>query len=146
MTPTTVAWLRRAGRYIGRRGAALMVFAWADLAIAYGLLDPGQRPTGRGAVSYVAIRDVLPFWVWGLLWLAAAVACFAAVAARPLQAAGFAATALIMILWAAGFAVAAIGYHAPRAWVGAVTWAVIAAFVFLVGGWPEPAERPRSPR
>jgi hypothetical protein len=143
--PSAPRWFDRFTRHVGRRGASLLVFAFVDLAIGYSLLDPGQRPGPAAAMNYAVIRAVLPFAAWGGIWFAAGAACLLGAFWTSARSSGFSVTAGVMILWAAGFAVAAISYDAPRAWVAAAIWAVIAAFVFLIGGWPEPNEPYRRP-
>jgi hypothetical protein len=122
---------------VGRRGAALLAFAFIDLVIAYGLFDPVLRVQTAQVPAYRAISRLAPLQVWAWLWLAVGVACAAQAFMRDDRYAYTAAIG-VKVVWAAGFAAAWLAYGVPRAWLGAATWAVFACLVLTCAGWREP--------
>ena len=125
-------------RRVGRRGAALLTFAFIDLVIGYSLLDPAAQPrTPTALQSYGAMLALAPFPIWGWLWIAVGVLCGAqAFWVRDIV--GFTAAIAIKVVWAILFAASWLLYDAPRGFMGAATWLVIAAFVAIIAGWAEP--------
>jgi hypothetical protein len=121
---------------IGRRGAALLAFAFIDLVIGWLLLDPQSRLIP----SYRAVFAVAPPVVWALLWIGAGLIVGVHAFLR-VDKFGFAAAILIKLLWALGLMASWLAYHAPRGWVGAATWVVLAGLVLIIAGWPEPPRR-----
>jgi hypothetical protein len=130
-------WLRQR---VGRRGAALLVFAFIDVVIGWSLIDASGQAQAAALPTYRAFREVAPLAAWGWLWLAVAAMC-AVWAFRRHDAPGFAAAIAVKLVWAAGFLVSWVAWDAPRAWLGATTWGVIAALVYLISGWPEVEDR-----
>lgn len=131
--PAPLAWLRRT---VGRRGAALLAFAFIDLVLGWSLLDATGHAQAEALPAYRAIREAAPLAVWGWAWLASAAACVIW-AFRREDWPAFAAAVGIKLVWASGFLASWVVWDAPRGWLGAVTWGVIAALVFLISGWPE---------
>jgi hypothetical protein len=148
----TLPWWRHRAvllrRRVGRRGAALLVFAFIDLTIGWSLVEPESRAQAQSLPSYQAMLAVAPFAVWGWLWITVGLVCAAQAPAR-FDRVGYGAAIGIKVVWAGCFLASWLIYAAPRAWLGAATWAVVAALVFLVAGWPEPpttgGEKARSP-
>jgi hypothetical protein len=125
---------------VGRRGAALLAFAFLDGVVGWSLLDSQGQVQVRAAPAYRVIVGVAPLPVWAWLWLA--VGALAAVQAfTRFGRLGYTATMGIKVLWALGFAGSALAYRAPRAWLAAATWAVFAALVAVCSGWQEPGAR-----
>lgn len=134
--------LRALRRRIGRRGAALLAWAFVDAVIGYSLLDPASRPRGQLALtSYRAILSVAPFRVWGWLWISVAVICLVGAFGGRWDAYAFGAAIGIKLVWAGGLLTGWAAYHAYRGWVAAATWLVLAALVSVIAGWPEPRRR-----
>jgi hypothetical protein len=133
----TVARLCRLRRRIGRRGAALLVFAFIDLVIGWSLLDGTAQAQARAVPAYAAMLAVAPFVVWGVAWVTVGAVCVVQAFAR-FDRVGYGAAIGIKVVWAGCFLASFLFFEAPRAWLGAATWAVLASLVYLVSGWPEP--------
>lgn len=133
-------WRCRAARLryrIGRRGAALLVFAFVDVIIGWSLIDPSTQAQTAALPVYRATVEVAPLSVWGWTWIAVAAVCVAGAVARSDWFA-FAAAIGIKLVWAGCFIASWLVFGAPRGWLGAATWGVVAALVYLISGWPEP--------
>lgn len=128
---------RRILRRVGRRGAALLVFAFIDVVIGWSLVDPSTRKETAALPTYAAVQQAAPLPVWGALWLAVAVVC-TVYAFRWRDAPAYACAIAIKLVWAGGFLGSWAFYGAYRGWLGAATWGVVAALVYLISGWPEP--------
>lgn len=142
-------WLARPTRLrhrIGRRGSALLVFAFVDLIIGWSLIDPTGQAQARALASYRGMMAVCPLPVWGGLWILVGLVCAVSAFARR-DAAGYFAAIGIKVVWAGCFAASWLIWEAPRGWLGAVTWCAFAALVYLIAGWPEPlpAKEPVDP-
>jgi DMSO reductase anchor subunit len=131
--PATRRILRRAGR----RGAALLVFAFIDVVLGWSLVDPSTRKQTAALPMYAAIQKAAPLPVWGALWLAVAAVCVV-FAFRRRDAPAYACAVGIKLVWAVGFLASWAFYGAARSWLAAATWGVVAALVYLISGWPEP--------
>lgn len=129
--------VRPVRRRVGRRGAALLVFAAIDYVIGWSLLDAELRAQTQAVPVYRALLDVAPLAVWGWLWLTVAVACTAQAAMRN-DAVAYALATGIKAVWAGGMLVSWVFFHAARGWLSASLWGVIAALVVVINGWPEP--------
>jgi len=136
--PARATTLGRLRRRVGRRGAALLVFAFIDYVIGWSLLDPELRAQTEVVPVYRALRDIAPLVVWGWLWLAVAVTCTVQAAART-DVWAYASAIGIKTVWSGGLAYSWVIFHAARGWVLASVWAVIAALLVVINGWPEPA-------
>lgn len=121
---------------LGRRGVALLAFAYLDIIIGYSLLDPVVRQQTEAIPSYRVIVAIAPLLVWAVIWLVAGAAC-ALTAFMPHDKWGFAATSGVMMVWAFGIASAWIAYDAYRGWLAAATWFVLALLVLDISGWRE---------
>jgi uncharacterized membrane protein YedE/YeeE len=104
--------LRRLCRRIGRRGAALLFFAFLDLVYGLSLLNPPA--TARPSPTLVFIAHVMPLAVWGGLWTAVGLVCLTG-------------------WWIAGL---------ERGWLAAAIWLAMAAWVMIIASWAEPMEVP----
>jgi hypothetical protein len=125
----------RLARRIGRRGTTLLVFAVIDAIIGWSLLDPSVQPARVPA--YRVTAAVAPFAVWGWLWIAVGLTCLGYAFVRT-DRAGFAAAVSVKLVWSSCFFATSLFYGVPRAWLGGVTWGLVAALVFVISGWPEP--------
>lgn len=121
--------LRRATARAGRRGAFLAFLAVLDAAYGYSLL-----------ATPVALRGhlglLLPWAVWGGLWLAAAAVCASGVFAHR-DRIQYAFAAAFKTAWAVLWAYLWLAQHVPLGWVSVVVWLVFAGAVLVVAGWPE---------
>lgn len=137
----TLPWWRatpgRLRRRIGRRGAALLVFAFIDVVLGWSLIDPTTQAQTAALPVYRATVEVAPLTVWGCLWILVGLACMAQAPAR-FDGIGFGVAIGIKVVWAGCFVASWLVFDAPRGWLGAATWAVIAALVYLIARWPEP--------
>lgn len=124
-------------RQTGRRGAALLVFAFVDFALAWSLIDPANAAVTAAQPSYRAMAEVAPLAFWGWVWVAVGFVCLAAALARD-DRFGFGVAIGIKVVWSGCFVASWLAYDVPRAWVGAALWGVVAALVYLIAGWPEP--------
>lgn len=137
----TFPWWRcravRLRRRVGRRGAALLVFSFIDIVLGWSLIDSTTQAQAAALPAYRAAVEVAPLAVWGWFWIAVAAACAAGAVARADWWA-FAAAIGIKLVWAGSFLASWLAFGAARGWLGAATWGVVAALVFIVSGWPEP--------
>ncbi|MFG2001672.1 PAS domain-containing protein [Spirillospora sp. NPDC048911] len=120
---------------IGRRGAALLVFAFIDLV--YGLSMISSSPDIRGVAIYKFAATMMPLAAWGILWTAIGMCCLVSAFLRR-DSAGFAAAIGIKVGWAL---LALIGWgtgEVPRGYVSVSIWAVFAGLVGVIASWPEP--------
>jgi hypothetical protein len=134
----------RLAQRVGRRGAALMIFAFIDLVIGWSLAGTATRAQASALPTYRAHVEILPLIAWGWLWIAVGAVCLVH-AFRVSDRFGFAAAIGIKLVWAAGFLGSWLLYDAPRGWLGAATWVVFAALVHLISGWPEVTSRIELP-
>lgn len=130
---------KRIQQRLGRRGAALLAFAFVDLVIGWSLTDAQAQAQAKAVPAYRVIADVMSFEAWGWLWIAVGVICTVSAFCKN-DFVGFTAAIGVKVMWAAGLAGAWIVYDVPRAWLGAATWIVLAALVLLISGWDEPRE------
>lgn len=128
---------------VGRRGQALLVFGFVDFVIAYSLIDPRVRTETAALPTYRAMLEVLPAAAWGWLWATVGVICVIQAFARK-DAFGFGAAIGIKVVWTAGFLASWLIWDAPRSWIGAAMWAIVARLVGLIAGWPEALESRRQ--
>jgi hypothetical protein len=131
-------------RRIGRRGAALLAFAFVDFVLAWSLVDPQAKLLTAQVPTYRAHFEIAPIEFWGIAWALVGLSCVVHAFLSRDQV-GFAAAIGIKLVWAVAFVGSWVIYDVPRGWLGAATWAVVAALVGVISGWPEPTRRP-SPR
>lgn len=138
------AWARPVRQRIGRRGAALLAFAFIDYVVAWGFWDADGQAQVRALPSYRALLAVLPVQVWSWVWLGVAVICTAQAFARLHDEVAFIAAIAIKLVWALGMLLGWLVYDAARAWLQAALWGVLAALVSVIAGWPEPRHTDRG--
>jgi hypothetical protein len=131
-------WLRLR---VGRRGAALLIFAFIDLVIGWSLLDPQTQAQAQALPAYQAMLAVVPLSVWGWWWITVGLVCVVHAFVQR-DRVGYGAAIGIKVVWGGGFLASWLVYEAPRGWLGAATWGVFAALVYLISGWPEPVKIP----
>lgn len=124
---------------VGRRGAALLFFAFLDLVYCWSLLDP-PRST-RGTVAYAFLASILPLWAWGLMWGAVGVVCLICAFLRHDEIA-YTAAISVKVLWGSLFTGAWLFASMERGYVSAAVWLALALLVALIAGWPEPPRKP----
>lgn len=125
---------------VGRRGAALLFFAFLDLIYCHGLLFP--TTAARRSASYQFLHDVAPLWVWGGLWGGVGLVCLVC-AFRRHDDPAFAAAMGLKVLWGGVYLLGWLFAGLERGYVAAAIWLAFAAFVGLHAGWPE-ANRGRA--
>jgi hypothetical protein len=127
-------WFRSFLRYqVGRRGAALLFFSVLDITYAFGLYYPPETNND----FYAFLGDVLPMWVWALLWAAIGVCCLIN-AFRVRDRVGFAAAMFVKVLWGAVALMSFVIADVDRGWVSAAIWLTAAGWVAVISSWPEP--------
>lgn len=122
---------------IGFRGASLLFFSLYQAVYSFSLYT-APPPLSPG-LTFVA--SLAPLWVWGSLWAAASLAALVD-AFRERDQIGFTATIAVQLLWFMLYVgLALVGIGGARAYVGAVTWLALSAFVAIISAWPEPRRR-----
>lgn len=143
MSPSNAA--RAVRRRIGRRGAALLSWAFVDVVVGWSLREPSTRPRGAAAAAaYRPILAIAPFGFWAWAWILVGAVCVVGACSRQ-DAPAFAAAIGIKLVWGGGLFAGWAFYGAYRGWVAAVTWLVLAALVSVIAGWPEPPQHPPVP-
>lgn len=124
---------------VGRRGAALLLFAVIDLIIGWSMLGPVGEQL-RAVPAYRAAVAVAPPCVWAGVWITVGLICLSQ-SPRRRDWPGFAAAVAVKAVWGGCFLYSWLVFRVDRAWVGAVTWGLVAGLVFVISGWPEPRRR-----
>lgn len=120
---------------VGRRGAALLFFAFLDLVYCWSLLDPPRSTRDNAAYAFLA--SILPLWTWGLVWGAVGIVCLISAFRRHDEVAYTAAIA-VKVLWGLLFTGGWLFADVERGYVSAAVWLALALLVALIAGWPEP--------
>lgn len=125
---------RRAGRRIGRRGAALLFFALLDFVYATALLTAARPLTP----FYAWMDAIMPLSLWAACWaLVGAVCLVYAFVLRDTVA--FMAAVAIKVGWGLPALFGWLGGAVPLGYLSAIIWLSFAAFVYLIaGGIPPP--------
>jgi hypothetical protein len=126
----------RLWRRIGRRGAALIFFALLDLIFALSLAAPSADARHTASLAYVA--SVAPLWLWACLWAAVGVIC-GVYAFRARDRVAYACAMGLKVLWGVTQLAGWLFVHLDRGYVGAAVWLGLAAWVYIISTWPEPA-------
>lgn len=122
---------------VGRRGAALLFFAFLDMYYGVSLLAPTKEARSSSAMMWVA--SILPLWVWSLGWFLVAALCMVD-AFRQHDRIAFSAAMGIKMLWAGIYVGAQLAGVLERGFAGAAIWLALAALVGLLSSWPEPPQ------
>lgn len=137
ITPTR----RRAGlgRYVGRRGAVLLVMAGADAVYGFALIStlgvsevPNWWPASVGHVGTIAVST------WGIVWLAVALLLIVGSLRRAPDWAQFGAQLGLLSWWAFAALLNWIDNPSPGSWGPAAIYAGLAGLVLITAGWEEP--------
>jgi hypothetical protein len=120
---------------VGHRGSALLFFALLDIVIGLSLLAPSRQ--ARHTDSLVYLASILPLWVWSIAWGAVGVTCLVYAGRRRDQVA-FSAAIGIKVLWGLVSLGGWLLGEVDRGYVSAAVWLAMAAFVAIIGAWPEP--------
>jgi hypothetical protein len=118
-----------------------MAFAFVDFIIGWSLLDPETRAGTAALPTYRATLEIAPLSVWAGLWLTVGGVCLVQAFAIHNDRLAFTLAIGIKLAWAGGFLASWFFYDAPRGWLGATSWGVVAALVAVIAGWPEPMRR-----
>ena len=120
-------------KHTGRRGATLLLLAFLDIVIGFGVYT--AEADGRTS-AYSGQLAIAPLWMWACAWwYTAVILVFSAF--RKHDAVGFAFASGIKFVWALSFLLGYLIHNQERAWISAGTWIVIALWLQLVSGWPE---------
>jgi drug/metabolite transporter (DMT)-like permease len=130
-------WNRQVIDRTGRRGAALLAFAFIDIVVGWSLFDAETQAQTKAIPAYRATLEIAPLPIWGALWLLVGALC-AVCAFLVTDRIAYGAAIGVKIVWAGSFLASWVIYNAPRAWLSAATWGVVAALVLVISGWPEP--------
>jgi hypothetical protein len=122
------------GRRIGRRGSALIFFAFLDFVYAGSIASP--PPSARNSPSLAFAATILPLWAWAVLWAVVGLICLVA-AFRSRDRWAFAAAMALKTLWGTTFLLGWLFVGLERGYVSAVVWLVFAAWIFIISTWPE---------
>lgn len=111
MARNVVRAYRAAVKQVGARGSVLLVFAWLDVLVAWGLftIPPGARSAYSGA------ELVMPLCTWAWVWLAVAGLLFVQSFMKR-DAIGFGVAIGIKILWGSTLIVSWAVYDIDRMW------------------------------
>ncbi|MBM0277801.1 hypothetical protein [Micromonospora tarensis] len=118
---------------VGRRGAALLIFAALDTGYALRLAT--ARPVEQ--TIYGWLDGPLPLWTWGLAWLAIAAVCTAG-AWRGRDRVAFTAAISVKVLWCSLYLSGWLLGEVADGWMSVLFWGAFAVVVWLIAGWPEP--------
>lgn len=127
---------------IGRRGAFLLFLSMVELTYAVSLLFPTDD--SRQTVTFRYIVEVLPPWVWAVLWGGSGIVCLV-FAFRKWDAPGYMAAMFLMTFWALIFLLGWMFAGVERGYLSAAIWGAFGAVTWLIGGWPEPAREADEP-
>lgn len=129
--------MRRVAHRVGRRGVALLFFAFLDLVYAFSLANPPAE--ARRTASLLFVQLIAPLWAWSILWLVVGLVCLAGAFARQDRWA-FAAAMFLKVLWGVTYLLGWVMFHLERGYVSAAIWLVFAGWIFVISTWPEPPE------
>jgi hypothetical protein len=122
-------------RRIGRRGSALLFFAFLDLVYAYSLAAPTAEARRTVTLAYIAY--VAPLWAWSVLWgLVGAICLVQAFISHDRVA--FSATMGLKVLFGLTVLSGWLAGAIERGYVGAAIWLALAGWVYIISTWPEP--------
>lgn len=142
MRPCTrcARWIRR---HLGRRGAALLFFAFLDGVVAWSLAQPETAALAKATPNYAVLIHV-SLTIWTAVWALVAAACFVQAWQRRDQFA-FGLVIALKLIWGCAILAAIVITNTPRSIPGAAIYLSLAAFVAVIAGWPEPLESPEPP-
>lgn len=132
-----VTWIHR---HLGRRGAALLFFAFLDGAVAWSLVQPETAAAAHALPSYEVLVRV-PFTVWAAVWSLVALFCFVQAWLQRDQVA-FGLVIALKLVWGSGLLAGVILAGMIRGIISAAIYLSLAAFVGVIAGWDEPMEKP----
>lgn len=126
---------RRLRYRVGRRGAALLFFAFLDLVYGASFFAPPR--SARSAPALMWIAAVLPLWAWGLIWTGVGLLLLV-YAFRTKDAVAWAVAMALKVVFGLLFVAGQVLADLERGYVSAAVWLALAALVWLLSGWPEP--------
>lgn len=124
-------------RFLGRRGASLIFFAFLYGIFAWSfLVHPELSPR---VAALTVIEGILPIRWWGPIWAAACVICVVAAFWRLAQATAFGLGALLWATWGAGYFGAVLIGAVPWAQgtLGAAVYFALGLLMVVIAGWQE---------
>lgn len=123
--------LNRVWTALGRRGCALLFFAFLDFVYAFSLWAPAEPSATLRWVAFVA-----PLKLWAVLWASVGLVCLIQ-AFRHNDKLAFACASALKVLWGVVAAIGAVVVHLPRGYVSAVLWLCLAGWIGIIATWPE---------
>jgi hypothetical protein len=113
---------------IGHRGAFLLFLALLDFLYGWSLIITPAPD----------LRNVLPFEVWGVVWIVGGFACLIGAFMR-MDRISYGVAATVKAGWAAVWLKIWLfnGDIIPRAWVSVAIWAAFSGIVIIISTWPE---------
>lgn len=119
---------------VGRRGSALLFFAFLDFVYGGSLLTLPQE--AKLSPTYEFIGKLAPIPLWGSAWTAVGIICLVSAFIRR-DSIAFTSAICIKILWAIVFLSGDIAGDIYRGWVAASVWFAMSLLVIVISGWPE---------
>lgn len=133
--------MRRLIKAVGRRGGALLFFAFLDAVYCFGLLN-APRPLTE---VYAWMDEILPLWVWAACWGLVSVICMF-YAFRTYDTVGFVAAVALKVAWAVLSLLGWLSGVVDRGYISAAIWLAFAGFVVIIaGGIPAPSRKEPKP-
>lgn len=127
--------LRSLGRRIGHRGDTLLLLAIIDFGYGLSLWRPPPEAKLSSTLAFIA--DVLPLWLWALLWTLVGIACTIGAFMRQDRWA-YTLAVMLKVLWGGTFLFGWALADLDRGWVGAIIWLGMAGWAYRHSTWPEP--------
>lgn len=118
-------WLYRVRRWALTDAPALVILGVGLIlrGVSYIPSLVGESPSSHPA------EEFFPIQVWGVIWIAAGLACLAATVWERAAPAAIGAGVGLHAIWAMSFVADAIAEHSPRGWLPAVSYASVALLV-----------------
>lgn len=123
-------WMRR----VGRRGSALLFFAFLNGYYTFGLLSLPREAANTQTFKF--IDGFAPIEAWAGLWGFSSLLCLV-FAFRRWDGIAFAGAILVYLLWGMIYLAGDIAGEIYRGSIAASVWFALAMFVWLISGWPE---------
>lgn len=121
----------------------LALFAIGLLALTRCLAYVGPLSPNQSAAGLAFVDDLIPLWVYAILWGVASVFAFAAIFTRKAQPLALGANLGICLLWAGTYMLAWALLDSPRGWVTGTSYLVISLLIVSIGLTKERVTRGR---
>lgn len=121
-------------RHVGRRGSALLFFAFLDCFYSWSLLT--LPPAAKLTPAFKFVQDFAPIEVWAGVWGFVGLTCLG-FAFRRWDGIAFTLAIALFLLWGTIYLWGGLAGEIYRGWVSSSIWYGFALFVGLISGWPE---------